>query len=472
MKIFDKWKALKKKKEKPEISSKMTEDNERKPKKSLFKRFYTSVFLKHEEKQIIKQISNENHHLQQENEDLILFYLLEMKKMKKSEEANKILKIHEEKFTENIVKELNNMCINIKEIAGLCLQGIPSSCQIIRPICWKLVLNYLPAEKNRWKQVIELKRIQYETYLEKSFFSGKRKNSFSMQFSVNLEDKRVSPEKDLHFMSCSSHEHPLSKEKTSNWNTFFNDQKLWDEIEKDVSRTKNNHPFFAEVNMNNEFFHYPHLSGKMRESTIDFENHYIAINRLLFVYAKQNPDIGYVQGMNEIIATLYYCFYNDQNLYFRKNSEVDTYFCFEKIMECVKENFELSKDKKLVEMEHKTKIFNEYLKKFDLKLWEHLKKNNIAPEFYFNKWLILMLTQEFKLEDVLSLWDPLISSQSMIKYIIYLCLGILISMRDQLIVSDFAGIMDLLQNTSKLEIKIILTISHNVFKEIQVEENK
>ena len=34
--------------------------------------------------------------------------------------------------------------------------------------------------------------------------------------------------------------------------------------------------------------------------------HWEAIERLLFIYAKLNPAISYVQGMNELIAPLYY----------------------------------------------------------------------------------------------------------------------------------------------------------------------
>jgi hypothetical protein len=34
--------------------------------------------------------------------------------------------------------------------------------------------------------------------------------------------------------------------------------------------------------------------------------HYLAVKRILFIYAKLNPGIGYVQGMNEILGPLYY----------------------------------------------------------------------------------------------------------------------------------------------------------------------
>ena len=39
--------------------------------------------------------------------------------------------------------------------------------------------------------------------------------------------------------------------------------------------------------------------------------HWEAIERILFIFAKLNPGIGYIQGMNEILAPLYYVIAND-----------------------------------------------------------------------------------------------------------------------------------------------------------------
>jgi len=37
------------------------------------------------------------------------------------------------------------------------------------------------------------------------------------------------------------------------------------------------------------------------------------VERILFIYAKLNPGIAYVQGMNEIVGPLYYTFATDPN---------------------------------------------------------------------------------------------------------------------------------------------------------------
>lgn len=46
--------------------------------------------------------------------------------------------------------------------------------------------------------------------------------------------------------------------------------------------------------------------------TSDFKNyietHADVLHRILFIYAKLNPGIKYVQGMNEVLAVIYFCF--------------------------------------------------------------------------------------------------------------------------------------------------------------------
>lgn len=56
------------------------------------------------------------------------------------------------------------------------------------------------------------------------------------------------------------------------------------------------------------------------------------MSRILFIYAKLNPGIKYVQGMNEILATLYFVFDKDNTTIMRANLESDLFFCFTHLM--------------------------------------------------------------------------------------------------------------------------------------------
>lgn len=44
------------------------------------------------------------------------------------------------------------------------------------------------------------------------------------------------------------------------------------------------------------------------------EAHWEVVQRILFLYAKLNPGLGYVQGMNEIIGPIYYVLASDPNI--------------------------------------------------------------------------------------------------------------------------------------------------------------
>jgi hypothetical protein len=56
-------------------------------------------------------------------------------------------------------------------------------------------------------------------------------------------------------------------------------------------------------------------SCKKSDMKGNFKQNYIithadVMSRILFLYARLNPGVMYVQGMNEVLATLYYCFSN------------------------------------------------------------------------------------------------------------------------------------------------------------------
>ena len=78
---------------------------------------------------------------------------------------------------------------------------------------------------------------------------------------------------------------------------------------------------------------------KKQELTLDDKKHYIethsdVLARILFIYAKLNTGIKYVQGMNEVLAVLYYCFlsFGDEQIISMQYLESDLFFCFNNLM--------------------------------------------------------------------------------------------------------------------------------------------
>lgn len=77
----------------------------------------------------------------------------------------------------------------------------------------------------------------------------------------------------------------------------------------------------------------------MKEKYI--ESHADVLARVLFIYAKLNQGVKYVQGMNEVLATLYYCFwqFNDEDVLPVKYMESDLFFCFTNLMMEIRDGF-------------------------------------------------------------------------------------------------------------------------------------
>ena len=66
---------------------------------------------------------------------------------------------------------------------------------------------------------------------------------------------------------------------------------------------------------------------------------------ILFIYAKLNPGINYVQGMNEVLAMIYYCLMQDEGLFERDQSQADSFVAFSSIMEVMRDPFLRELDK-------------------------------------------------------------------------------------------------------------------------------
>ena len=93
---------------------------------------------------------------------------------------------------------------------------------------------------------------------------------------------------------------------------------IWQEIEKDVRRTRTDMQFFMDAYEEKYRHHKDQLKKQAEYKKADlngfFKKNYIVthadvMSRILFLYARLNPGVMYVQGMNEILATLYYCFW-------------------------------------------------------------------------------------------------------------------------------------------------------------------
>ena len=231
-------------------------------------------------------------------------------------------------------------------------------------------------------------------------------------------------------------EHPLNNSKASLWGQYFVDQAIWIEIEKDVKRTRSDLDFFTDaVDPNNRKFKQQlraqaehkkaDLSGSDRFNYI--ETHADILAKILFIYAKLNPGIMYVQGMNEILATLYICFHDPSlpheiNQYF----ESDLFFCFTKLMMDLRDSFLRTMDNENSGINGKVTEFDFLMLQIDPELHQHLSDEGLDPQYYSLRWLMLLLSQEFEIGNVIRLWDPVLADHDKFTFVNFICVAMVV----------------------------------------------
>jgi hypothetical protein len=236
------------------------------------------------------------------------------------------------------------------------------------------------------------------------------------------------------------------------------DDKMWNEIAKDTRRTRSGMDFFQKS---------PdvHFEDKENVHRVEDEKHIDVLTRILYIYGKNHPDVSYTQGMNELLAPIYYCFANDQNPAFKGHAEADSYYCFLALMEELKESFIQKFTDKGVGIQARIQAMDNLLKKVDKELWDYLNKYGVQSYLYSLRWLMLLLTQEFELAEILRLWDTLFGNSKKLEYLNYICVAMIEELKDRLLgTDDFCVLMTILQRENPQDLDEILSDAYKIHK--------
>lgn len=192
-----------------------------------------------------------------------------------------------------------------------------------------------------------------------------------------LKDEEAKKEREKYVM-----DHPLSTAQTSVWNTFFKDQEIWDEIEKDVKRTRSELGYFQKAldntrNMSAEDKKRLEMQSETKKSDLRpddlakyIDTHADVLHRILFIYAKLNPGVKYIQGMNEVLAVLYYCYVvndyseddDEEPIIPSMYHESDLFFSFSNIMVELRDGFLRELDKEQNGIQGRIKKYSDIMK--------------------------------------------------------------------------------------------------------------
>ena len=179
---------------------------------------------------------------------------------------------------------------------------------------------------------------------------------------------------------------------------------------------------------------------------------------ILFVYCKLNKDIGYRQGMHEVLAPILWVVSRDavdpqsmekSNVSLEDLSlscldynyvEHDAFTLFGTVMRTVKTFYEMGQAHEPTTsgllnsspiVERSKRIHEHYLQQTDPELAEHLAAVEILPQIFLIRWLRLIFGREFAFDDVLALWDVIFAEDPGLDLIDLISVSMLLRIRWQ-----------------------------------------
>ena len=332
-----------------------------------------------------------------------------------TEYLEKNSKIADKKVIESLTNFIDYDEFKEKTIKQILLNGIPESLPCIRPLIWKSFIGFYPlTDLSKWKNETINKYSDYKKIIEKYNY-----------YPNNIKEE--------------------------------NHVKLIEQINKDLPRTRFGVSFFGEKNKNNEK-----------------EINYDVLRRILFYFANENSEVGYVQGMNEIIAIIFYIFSKDDNPFCKKYTESDSYFTFSTIIEEIKgiflmENINYSD----LFVTSQIKEIKAILEKTEPSLSKHFDDIGLQLDNVVMRWILVLFAQEFTIDIAVNFWDRLFTQKKKMKFICYISAAIIRNNKEKIMkMEDVGEVMEWAQQLQNKMKEIDITKLVKMAIEIQTKYKK
>ncbi|KDQ13122.1 hypothetical protein BOTBODRAFT_396011 [Botryobasidium botryosum FD-172 SS1] len=366
---------------------------------------------------------------------------------------------------------LDARVVDLAHLRRLCAKGILEPSAPARPKVWKLLLGYLPPERDLWDVKLQKERSKYYDLMER--------------FAIELE-------------SMAEPTFPPSEH-----------DKLLDMIAKDTERTQPRMPFFRQlssligksscinkrgvfaarlgaarrargnVNFNSQangapadtalLLNSPPIapsndSYPATSSSITKETHLTALLRVLYIFSLLHPHQPYTQGLNELVAPLYFVLCSDIDDDEAAHAEADTFWMFNELMgeigEVVGQTGDWSREGARDGMKGAMGALSERLRWADEELWTDLGNPSIrrcritpSPSLSYrplpscitsslkliSRWIACLLAQDLPFSALLRVWDTIFaqnpstpSENSRLSFLLDICASMLIRLRARL----------------------------------------
>ncbi|KAG4433252.1 hypothetical protein IFR05_011275 [Cadophora sp. M221] len=307
----------------------------------------------------------------------------------------------------------------------------------LRSVCWKTFLLFQTTDITSWSRALDDSRSAYTSLRE-----------HLLRYIENPDE-------------LGSALDPLDDDQHSPWNTLRQDEEIRAEIFQDVERCMPEEPYFRRP-----------------------ETQRILLD-ILFIFCKINQDVGYRQGMHEVLAPILWVVEEDAIDYGRNSRpksvsdtdslitqtldpayiEHDAFTLLSLVMRSAKSFYELGEPDKRSSItgsgtpqqgaspivERSKRIHEVYLARLDPELAKHLTDIEILPQIFLIRWIRLLFGREFPFDDLLALWDTLLAEDPGLDLVDMVCVAMLLRIRWQLLEANYSfALMLLLKYSSPI----------------------
>jgi hypothetical protein len=316
---------------------------------------------------------------------------------------------------EKFKRILDDQVVNLDTLRELAWSGIPPS---LRPLCWRLLLGYVPPNKVLREQVLSRKRQEYRNLIPEYYDRPAALSSFSQQ-------------------------HGASAHTTEEENALR-------QVAVDVPRTAPGVPFFHQSRVQ-----------KMLE-------------RILFIWGIRHPASGYVQGINDLATPFLAIFtaermgenvdingwdmstLNDDDVL---EIEADSYWCLCKLLDGIQDHYTYAQPGIQKTLFH----VGELVARVDNPTASHLASENVEYMQFAFRWVNCLLLREVPFSLGVRLWDTYLSEgQALKEFLVYILSSFLLSWAPELKDMDFQELIMFLQRVptqdwTETEIELVLS---------------
>ncbi|XP_066114351.1 TBC1 domain family member 15 isoform X2 [Saccopteryx bilineata] len=266
--------------------------------------------------------------------------------------------------------------INVENMKQMIFRGGLS--HSLRKQAWKFLLGYFPWDSTKEERT-QLQKQKTDEY-----------------FRMKLQWKSVSEEQEKR-------------------NSRLRDYRSL--IEKDVNRTDRTNKFY-------EGQDNPGL---------------ILLHDILMTYCMYDFDLGYVQGMSDLLSPLLYVIEN----------EVDAFWCFASYMDQMHQNFE----EQMQGMKTQLIQLSTLLRLLDSEFCNYLESQDSGYLYFCFRWLLIRFKREFSFPDILRLWEVMWTELPCKNFHLLLCCAILDSEKQKIMEKHY-GFNEILKHINELSMKI------------------